>query len=74
MGTVYNKTVTKAPPAGAKIIVRKGQRLAEWRDANETRQGDACLRERTLTHEHDFGPRRAVTCKTGKSRYPAGRP
>ena len=33
MGTVYKKTVTKPLPAGAKIIVRKGQRLAEWNDA-----------------------------------------
>ena len=33
MGTVYKKTATKPLPAGAKIIVRKGQRLAEWIDA-----------------------------------------
>ena len=33
MGTVYKKTFTKPLPAGAKIIVRKGQRLAEWKDA-----------------------------------------
>jgi hypothetical protein len=29
MGTVYKETFTKPLPAGAKIIVRKGQRLAE---------------------------------------------
>ena len=29
MGTVYRKTATKPLPAGAKFIVRKGQRLAE---------------------------------------------
>ena len=33
MGTVYKETFTKPLPAGAKIIVRKGQRLAEWKDA-----------------------------------------
>jgi len=33
MGTVYKKTFTKPLPTGAKIIVRKGQRLAEWKDA-----------------------------------------
>ena len=33
MGTVFKKTATKPLPAGAKIIVRKGQRLAEWQDA-----------------------------------------
>jgi len=31
--TVYKKTFTKPLPANAKIIVRKGQRLAEWKDA-----------------------------------------
>ena len=33
MGTVFKKTFTKPLPEGAKIIVRKGQRLAEWKDA-----------------------------------------
>ena len=33
MGTVYKETFTKPLPAGAKIIVRKGKRLAEWKDA-----------------------------------------
>lgn len=35
MGTVFKKTATKALPAGAKIILRKGQRFAEWIDAKE---------------------------------------
>ncbi len=33
MGTVYKETFTKPLPAGAKIIVRKGKHLAEWKDA-----------------------------------------
>ncbi len=33
MGTVYKKTFTKPLPAGAKIIVRKGERFAEWKPA-----------------------------------------
>jgi integrase len=33
MGTVYRKTFTKPLPAGAEIIVRKGERLARWKDA-----------------------------------------
>ena len=33
MGTVYKETFTKPLPAGAKIIVRKGQRFAQWQDA-----------------------------------------
>jgi hypothetical protein len=33
MGTVCKETYTKPLPAGAKIIVRKRQRLAEWKDA-----------------------------------------
>ena len=32
MGAVFNKTITKPLPTGAKIIVRKGQRLAQWQD------------------------------------------
>ena len=35
MGSVFKKTATKPLPAGAKIIVRKGERLAEWIDAKE---------------------------------------
>jgi integrase len=33
MGTVYKETFTKPLPAGARIIARKGQRLAQWQDA-----------------------------------------
>ena len=33
MGTVYCKTATKPLPAGARIIVREGRRLAQWEDA-----------------------------------------
>jgi len=33
MGTVYRKTFTKPLPAGAEIIVRKGERLARWKDS-----------------------------------------
>jgi hypothetical protein len=33
MGTVYRKTATKPLPAGARIIVRKGQHLVRDPDA-----------------------------------------
>jgi hypothetical protein len=33
MGTVYKKIFTKPLPADAKLIVRKGQRFAQWKDA-----------------------------------------
>jgi len=33
MGTVYKETFTKPLPPGARIIVRKGKRLAQWQDA-----------------------------------------
>jgi integrase len=33
MGTVYRKSITRPLPPGAEIIVRKGERLARWRDA-----------------------------------------
>ena len=32
MGTVYRKTFTKRLPAGAEVLVRKGERLARWKD------------------------------------------
>ena len=32
MGTAYKETFTKPLPAGADIIVRKGQRLAQSQD------------------------------------------
>jgi integrase len=38
MGSVYKETYTKPLPAEAKIIVRKGQRLAEWIDAKGKRR------------------------------------
>ena len=38
MGTVYKKTATKPLPAGAKIIVRKRERFAEWTDAKQKRR------------------------------------
>ena len=39
MGTVYKETFTKPLPAGAKIIVRKGQRFAEWIEALRSTRG-----------------------------------
>jgi integrase len=33
MGSVFKKTVTRPIPRGAEEIVRKGERLARWRDA-----------------------------------------
>src|SRR5438046_3150213 len=33
MGSVFKKTVTRPLPPGAEIVVRKGARLARWRDA-----------------------------------------
>jgi hypothetical protein len=49
MGTVYKETFTKPLPAGAKIIVRKGQRLAQWQDAKgKTRTAQACMRHSTI--------------------------
>lgn len=33
MGTIFRKTFTKPLPAGAKIIVRDGERPVRWKDA-----------------------------------------
>src|SRR4051794_33605277 len=33
MGSVFKETVTRPLPPGAEIVIRKGVRLARWRDA-----------------------------------------
>jgi integrase len=38
MGTVFKKTFTKPLPTDATVVVRKGRRLAEWRDAKGKRR------------------------------------
>ena len=54
MGTVFKKQTTRSLPPGAEIIVRKGERLARWKD----RQGKA--RTAPLTTGED-GSERIVT-------------
>jgi integrase len=63
MGTVYKKTFTKPLPAGAKVIFRKGKRLAEWKDAKGK------TRTAPLT---DAGDRVAVTAGTYTAKYRDG--
>ena len=66
MGTVYKKTATKPLPAGAKIIVRKGQRLAEWIDAKGKR------RTAPVTVGKDGADRIVVTTRTYTAKYRDG--
>jgi len=33
LGCVFKKTITRPLPAGAEFVVRKGIRLARWRDS-----------------------------------------
>jgi integrase len=54
VGTVFKKTFTKPAPADAETIVRKGERLARWRD----RKGK--LRSARLTVGQDGSERVAV--------------
>jgi hypothetical protein len=58
VGTVFRKQVTRPLPAGAEILVRKGQRLARWKD----RKGKARTAPLTLGKD---GSERIVT----ESRY-----
>src|SRR5262245_25149577 len=44
MGAIYRETFTKPLPAGAEIVVRKGVRLARWKDS-KGRQRTATVRE-----------------------------
>jgi len=66
MGTVYRKTATKPLPAEAKIIVRKGQRLAEWTDAKKKR------RTATVTTGRDGTDRIVVVARTYTAKYRDG--
>ena len=58
MGTVYKKTVTKALPAGARIIVREGRRLAQWKDAKGK------TRTAPVTSGKDGAGRIVITART----------
>ncbi len=66
MGTVYKKTVTKPMPAGANIVVRKGQRLAEWVDAKQKR------RTAPVIVNKDGSDRIAITVRTYTAKYRDG--
>lgn len=66
MGTVFKKTVTKPLPAEAKVIVRKGQRLAEWVDAKGKR------RIAPATIGKDGSDRIVITARTYTAKYRDG--
>ncbi len=66
MGAVFKKTATKPLPAGAKIIVRKGQRLAEWKDAKGK------TRTAPLTVGKDGTDRLVITARTYTAKFRDG--
>jgi len=66
MGTVYKKTATKPLPLDAKIIVRKGERFAEWIDAKEKR------RTTPLTIGKDGTDRLVIVARTYTAKYRDG--
>ncbi len=66
MGTVFKKSATKPLPAGAKIIVRKGQRLAEWIDTKQKR------RTAPVTLGKDGSERIVITARTYTAKYRDG--
>ena len=66
MGTVYKKTATKPLPAGAKIIVRKWQRFAEWKPA----KGKA--RTSPVTVGKDGTDRIVITARTYTAKFRDG--
>jgi len=66
MGTVYRKTATKPLPAGAKIIVRKGERFAQWQDAKEK------TRTAPVTVGKDRTDRIVITARTYTAKYRDG--
>jgi hypothetical protein len=66
MGTVYKKTATKPLPAGATILVRKGQRFAEWIDVKEKR------RTAPITTGKDGADRLVITARTYTAKFRDG--
>ena len=66
MGTVFKKTATKPLPAGAKLIVRKGQRFAEWKPAKGK------TRTLPVTTGNDGADRIVVTARTYTAKYRDG--
>ncbi len=66
MGTVYRKTATKPLPAGAKIIVRKGQQFAEWKPAKGK------TRTAPVTTGNDGTDRIVITARTYTAKYRDG--
>ena len=66
MGAVYKKTATKPLPHGAKIIVRKGDRFAEWKPAKGK------TRTAPLTVGQDGTDRIVITARTYTAKYRDG--
>ena len=66
MASVFKKTATKPLPAGAKIIVRKEQRFAEWIDAKQKR------RTAPVTVGNDGTDRLVITARTFTAKYRDG--
>lgn len=66
MGSTFKKTATKPLPAGAKIVVRKGQRFAEWTDAKGKR------RTAPVTVGKDGSDRIVITARTYTAKYRDG--
>ena len=74
MGSIRRKTVTKPLPAGAEIIVRKGERLAQWIDRRgkrhvaplmEGRSDRIIIQAKTFTAKYRDGSGRLQEVATG---------
>ena len=66
MGSVFRKVVTRPLPDGAEFIVRKGERLARWRD------GKGKIRTVPVTQGRDGTERLRDESKTFFARYRDG--
>lgn len=58
MATVYRKTATKPVPDGAKVLTRKGERVAHWKNA----KGRSC--KAPLTIGKDGSDRIVIRART----------
>src|SRR4051795_9448820 len=73
MGSVFKKTVTRPIPTGVEIIVRKGEKLARWRDGKGKlrtaplttgRDGEERIRDESSTYFARFRDGNGVVVET----------
>src|SRR5262245_43798953 len=66
MGSVFKKTYTKPVPAGAEMLIRKGERIARWKDSKSR------IRTARLTTGKDGAERLLIESRVYIAKYKDG--